>query len=383
MPSKEVMLRIARMKFVHPVSTNEEIAEALFRDGVLKTASTKRVKELIEQAGQWLMREQERLEEIEHNDTEERSLAQKLCDTFPLIDARVVPGGEPTEEGHAPLHPHAKAAAVYFDEVVGEAEDTGDELVVAVSGGETILDMVTSLPDLKRPKVHYYSAAVIGRGRQTLGVAHVAPETNATIAWSRSGKLPGHLCYGTADPYRFDEDRARMTTGAERHEYARRLIASEVERLCRNKSIRDVLEDMSENINMSIAGLGLLLPTALDSKFSGEYVNRISMNYLLHRLGIDLNILAAEGAVGDINYAMFDRKGSGNQAWRFFITAGEGTAHSGPSFYHRLVARGKKVMVIAGVRKEAVLLPAMNARLFNVLVTDSYTANRLLRAVNP
>jgi hypothetical protein len=75
---------------------------------------------------------------------------------------------------------------------------------------------------------------------------------------------------------------------------------------------------------------------------------------------------------------MFDRKGRGNPRWNFFAMPGEGTPYSGVEFYRRLVDQGKRVIVIAGARKWDALVPAINARLFNVLITDAHTAHRLL-----
>jgi hypothetical protein len=64
-----------------------------------------------------------------------------------------------------------------------------EELYVAVLGGQPILDMVSALPDRKRPNVHYYAGGLIGRGTMMRNAPHVGSEANATIAWSRSGRL--------------------------------------------------------------------------------------------------------------------------------------------------------------------------------------------------
>ncbi len=379
MPSNDVMLKIAKMKFLPPVKTNEEIAEILVADRVLKSPNTKKVKELIEKTGEWLIDEQQKLETFRANDnSEEKSLAKKLCETFGLLDARVVPGGKPMRKGYASLARHTAAAAEYIDEAINELEDTDEGAHVLVSGGETILQIVSSLPERGRPGTTFYSAAITERGRKTMAVAHIGPETNTTIAWSRSGKFPLRLCYGTAAPYEIDEDRFHAMKTNERHKYICEQINREITQLCDNQSIRDILDDTDENVNFAIAGLGLLKPTELDTQSGGDYAHRISMNYLLHRYGVDLDTLQKQGAIGDINYAMFDANGKGRPEWRFFITPGEGTDHLGPSFYRRMVERNQKVVVTLGARKESLILPAMQAKLFNVLITDAYTAQRLL-----
>jgi DNA-binding transcriptional regulator LsrR (DeoR family) len=102
------------------------------------------------------------------------------------------------------------------------------------------------------------------------------------------------------------------------------------------------------------------------------------MTGLLKALGVDLDILVSQKAVGDISYNLFDDKGQGRPEWQFFITAGHGSKHTGVDFYRHLVEQGRKVIVMAGIRKEAALRVGLNARLFNVLITDVHTTQRLL-----
>jgi DNA-binding transcriptional regulator LsrR (DeoR family) len=97
MASQELLLRVAKLKF-EDGSNNSEIAEILLKDGTLETESTaqRRVSELVEEAGQWLLDRHKLLFGIEGDKTIEQELGRQLCSKFGLLDARVVPGGEYT-----------------------------------------------------------------------------------------------------------------------------------------------------------------------------------------------------------------------------------------------------------------------------------------------
>jgi DNA-binding transcriptional regulator LsrR (DeoR family) len=91
--------------------------------------------------------------------------------------------------------------------------------------------------------------------------------------------------------------------------------------------------------------------------------------------------LAKEGAVGDLSCCLFNSAGveDPKHNWRFFLTPGHyDPAKRGIAFYRDMVANGKKVIVIAGHRKEMAILAALKGRLFNVLFTDNNTAEWLL-----
>lgn len=138
MASQELLLRVAKLKF-EDGSNNSEIAEILLKDGTLETESTaqRKVGELVEEAGQWLLDRHKLLASMEMDDTLEHNLAKELCSKFRLLEARVVPGGEI----HSPLDyvallkKYARAAADYFDAYASAAEDQGKQLHVSVSGG--------------------------------------------------------------------------------------------------------------------------------------------------------------------------------------------------------------------------------------------------------
>lgn len=378
MADKELLLRAARLKFDEGLHYNE-IAEIFVREKILKPSKNagRHAQELVEEAGRWLLQKQAQLAEIEANPTPEHKLAADLRGKFGLLDARVVPGGEHASTDYvALLKKYARAAADYFDEVADDAEQRQEELHVLVSGGQPILDMVSSLIDRRRDKIYYYAAALIGRGSMTWA-PHVGSETNATVAWSRSGRLPRHLYYATVPPYELDEDNTPPPAKKkQRHEFGREAIREQRKKLLCERFVVEALNPISDKVNMAFAGLGI--PFAPDARNSISQIERLTMTELLRPFGIDPELLAQEGAVGDISYCLFDEKGEGRPSWKFFITAGDRTKYEGVDFYRNMVAQGHKVIVIGGARKEAALRPALKARLFNVLITDAFAARKLL-----
>jgi len=361
--------------------TNQEIADSLFNEGQLTSRNAKKVQEIIDEAGVWLVQEHERLVALEQANSAEIALGSKLREKFGLMDARVVPGGETHTalEYAALVRQYGRVAADYFDELASLAEDRRAELHVAVGGGQTILDMVGSLVDRKRPNVTYYAAGLVGRGRLSRN-AHVNPSTNVTVAWARSGRFPDKLGYGTVPPYDIGPAMFRDLNRREKHNYGRELIEAEIGKLTASRQVGMMLDDLIRNVNVAIAGIGIVQPTGVDANYGDAHGERLALTGLLKPLGIDPELLVEEGAVGDICYSMFDANGNGNQRWEFFLTAGYGSKFSGVEFYRHLVGRDRPVIVSAGHRKESAILPAMKAKLFNVLITDAYTAERLLKA---
>jgi DNA-binding transcriptional regulator LsrR (DeoR family) len=383
MASKELMLRVARMSHESHMK-NQEIADALFEEKLLTSRNARKVQEIIDEAGAWLLQEHERLAEIERAETVESHLAASLCEKFGLIDARVVAAGAThTPPEYAALHrKFGRVAAEYFDKVASEAEDEGEQLNVGIGGGQSALDFVSCLPERTRLNVNFYAFAMIGRGngRQAKFSSHVGPETNTTIAWSRSGRLPKHLYYGTVPPFAIGIKDYCDLNPREAHKYCRELIATQIDGLMAQDNIRRVVDDMNDNINLAIAGIGIVHPTEADEHHGASHIERLCMTGLLKSLGFDTELLTQEGAAGEFCYCLFDAQGKGDPRWKFFLSAGDGTKHTGVDYFRNLVARGKKVIVCAGPRKEAQLRIALDAKLLSVLVTDSHTAETLLKA---
>ena len=310
----------------------------------------------------------------------------------------IVPGGaiESESEYSYLLRKWGFEAAAYLDTLA----DSGQDLQVGVSGGETILEAMTALPNRLRPNVHFYATALIGRGR-LVNASHVDPPINATVGWARSGRLPGHCHYGTVPPY--DRDLG-----------SRRAIAEELSRLATRKPIEHVIRDMDE-INVAFVGLGIVNPGGNNPAFTNSHINRIAMTGLLKPLGITPNDLAKEGAFGDLAYCLFDSEGQENprdaqgnklskEHWRFFLTAGHyDVKRRGVEFYREMVKEseaqtlksilneeiehglsasgtkeGRKVIAIGGAFKEDAILVGLKSKLFNVWFTNEAAARKIL-----
>ena len=211
--------------------------------------------------------------------------------------------------------------ATYFDELCDQALEERKQLFIGVSGGQSILDMVNSLIDRPRSNVHFYAAAMIGRG-SSMATSHVGPEVNATIAWTRSGRFTRQLFYGTVPPYSASRELGDAKDEKQRHTLGRREILKQARILRQTDDVQSALQEMNRNINVAIAGLGL--PTE-DAKLGSKHVQRITMTGLLRPLGIDPAKLADEGAIGDISYNLYDDQGNGDPNWRFFLTVGDGS----------------------------------------------------------
>lgn len=352
MATKDRMLRVAKLAFEDGLNKSE-IAQAMEIDA-------RNVTDLINQAGRWLMVEQERLASIHRETVLHEESAKALRLRWPhLIAARVV-RCNPEMDYAKLLKLWGVVAAEYFDELVDAADDRDDELHVGVSGGETILQMMSALPERKR-NAHFYAAAIIGRGRM-LKSSHVGPETNATLAWARSGNKPGRLHYASVLPYSF---------GKATHKEAKSLLQQQLVEFADYTPVTHFLKDL-EQINVAIAGLGLVNPRSVSS--AGE-IDRVSMTGLLESCGIRAEELEKEGAIGDCSYCLFDANGQSRPDWKFLLTAGYPNTLQ---FYKELVAEGKPVIVIAGPHKLSVLKTALENHFFSVLITDENTATELI-----
>jgi DNA-binding transcriptional regulator LsrR (DeoR family) len=384
------MLRVARW-FYKDGLKQEQIAKALRCD-------VRKVRWLLNAAKQNGI---VRIDIDEQPGEEIESLQNEFLKRYPhLKKVVIVPGGaiESEAEYSYLLRKWGFEAAAYLDTLA----DSGQDLQVGVSGGETILEAMTALPNRLRANVHFYALALIGRGR-LVNASHVDPSINSTVGWARSGRLPGHCHYATVPPY--DRDLG-----------SRRAIADELNRLAARKPIEHVIRDMDE-INVAFVGLGVVNPGGNNPALTNSHINRIAMTGLLKPLGITPNDLAKEGAFGDLAYCLFDSDGQENPRdaqgnklskdhWRFFLTAGHYDAkRRGVEFYRQMVKEseaqtlrsilneeieqglsatgtkeGKKVIAIAGAFKEDAILVGLKGKLFNVWFTNEAAARKIAEA---
>jgi len=283
----------------------------------------------------------------------ERRLANRLRDRFGHLEKVIVVKDQ--EQYGDLLTRWGEEAAKYFDELVAQ----GRPLHVGLSGGETLLSFVNAVTEYPREHVHIYTSALIGRGRLPDKASHVDPLVNATILWTKCGRLPGHCHYATVPPY---------------DALTRNQIADELKALSERQPIREVIDDMN-SINVAFAGLGLVKSN------NPGLANQLTMTGLLEPI-VTRETLLQEGAVGDLAYCFFDQQGGSKKAWDFFITAGYcDPARRGIAFFQQMVSdkkEKKKVIVMAGSFKQAAILPTLKAEAFNVWITDLHTAKSVL-----
>jgi len=238
-------------------------------------------------------------------------------------------------------------AAHYFDKITQRGKHH-----VGISGGETLLKFCESLSSRPRDNIHIHTTALIGRGVLAETASHIDPIVNASILWSRCGRIPGRCHYATVPPYE--------------QGLARDQIAAELRNLAARKPIRDVIKRM-DDITIAFAGLGLVKPIA-----SASEINQLTMTGLLEPV-ISPETLAREGAFADLAYCLLDRSGATQREWSFFLTAGhcdEDESRRGLGFFKRMVKDGKTVVTIAGHRKEDAVCAALKSEAFNVWITD-------------
>jgi DNA-binding transcriptional regulator LsrR (DeoR family) len=354
MASKPILRRVAKMAFEEGL-TNEQIAGRLAEEGTFKNPNTKKVAQLLEEAGRWLLVREDWLSVLER-DTENWELADQLVKAYPCLkDAMVIRLRPAGSDGRwSPLRkptPESEAAE-YLDDFAHTAHDHGETVRIALSGGETVLKVVSNLFPDRRSNVHFYSAALIGRGRM-LSASHVGPETNATIAWLRSGSLPGHLHYGTIAPPEIEiPQKADKKT---RHRAACEGILNETEFFSKLKSVRSVLQDLEE-IDVLVTSFGL-------------------QPDLLKAHGVSPELL--EGVTSDLNYCAFDAAGNPCKGMTFYLTPGY---PNGLEFYRGMVEKQRRVVVVAGLPEQAAIRAALAGKLFNVLITDEEAAAALLQS---
>lgn len=248
-------------------------------------------------------------------------------------------------------------AAKYFDQLVLESS----ELHIGISGGETLLTFANSVREQPRHGVYIHTTALIGRGRLKENSSHIDPLVNATVLWLKCGRLPGHCSYATVPPYD-SIDRAA--------------VSREIDRFAKRPAIEAVLDDMNK-IGVAFVGLGLVNPP----KLGESAVNQLTMTGLLEDI-VSPATLAGEGALADLSCCVFDRSGKTQDKWRFFLTAGHNhpdPERRGVGFFKQMVKDRKKVVVIAGHRKEEAIRAALAAKLFNVWITDENSARLALR----
>jgi DNA-binding transcriptional regulator LsrR (DeoR family) len=238
-------------------------------------------------------------------------------------------------------------------------------LHVGISGGDTLFAVVNAIREEPRPDIHIHTTALIGWGEFERSSEeskeppyHIDPITNATIFWNKAGRKAGRCHYATVPPL--------SGSGKNRPR-------SELERLYEIRPIRKTVDAMKP-IRVAFAGLGIFSPLTRQD----ENKSQLTVATLLPDVAPTKELGAV---VGDMSYTLFDKDGRSRPEWEFFLTAGFGEGRSGLRFYQDMVlseSPRKYVIVIAGMRKHSVLLPALRQKFFNVWITDAESAISVL-----
>ncbi len=314
----------------------------------------------------WLLNEARRLRlvRIDILALAEGDLEARIREKFPHLEKVViVEGGEvkTIKDYEGLLRKWALLAADYFNELY-ERHGRNKPFHVGVTGGSTLFEFVSAVTHLERNNVQIHTTALVGRGRLYKSASHIDPIVNASILWSRCGGS-GICEYATVTPYEFAKP------GPE----ARASVDAELERLARMKPIREVIEAM-DNIDVAFAGVGMVNPKATPA-----LRNRISSWALLQPIVSPQQLEEVEGAVADFSYNLIDAAGTSKEKWRFFLTAGHYSEHTGIGFYKHMVESGKKVVAIAGAHKIPGIKAALAAKAFNVWFTDQHSAEAIAK----
>jgi len=315
----------------------------------------------------WLLAQAEkhRIVNFHIHQTIDSDLEHRIKKLYPHVQRVLLVPGYPVETGaqYAELlKRYAAVTAKYFDELLDYAED--QPIHVGVTGGETTLEFVNAVPERIRKNLYIHTTALVSRGRLQKSGSHIEPSVNASILWSRSGRIPGRCEYATVSPYRIEKNARNK----------RASVAEELRVLAESSPIRDVIHAM-DGIDIAFAAIGLVDPGDVPP----IQKNRITTTSVLKSI-VTLKELMEEGAVADLSYCLFDKDGNSRDDWTFFLSAGHYAADEkrrGLGFFKQMVADGKKVIVPAGPYKLAAIKIGLKAKLFNVLITDEDTARKV------
>lgn len=350
-PNTADMLEVARLYYVKDIA-KQKIARRFGIDG-------RTVNRLLDEA------RKRRLVRIDILAMDESGLGAKLKAKHKhLHDVFLVESGpvKTALQYDEILRKLALVAADVFNDA-WERHPSNKALHVGVSGGETLLAFANAVPELERKNVYVHSLAIVGHGRLQNSAVHILPLVNASTLWLRNGRIPAMLEYATIEPFPL------MEPGPE----ARAKAETELDRIEKHKSIREVVQDMN-HVDIAFAGLGVVKPP---KDATAAMKSRLTIMGLLQSI-VTADQLESEGAVADLAYNIMDATGRTKEKWRFFITAGHYSEHPGIRFFQDMVnTPGKKVVVIAGPHKVEAIKAGLAAKAFNVLISDSHSVSQI------
>jgi len=317
----------------------------------------------------WLLAQAEKFQivNIQIHQTVESELEHQIRKLFPDVQRVLLVPGEHVETAPQYLEMqrrYAIATAKYFDELVDHHK--GGSLHVGVSGGETVLEIVSAVPERLRKNLYIHVTSLMGRGPLQKSGNQIEPAVNASILWSRSGLVPGHCQYATVLPYTIQKP------GTE----ARKSVAAELRALSESQPIRAVIDAMDR---IQVAFLGISMVNA--GRAPAALQNRVAVSAILQSI-VSRKDLESEGAIAATSSWVFDEDGNSRDDWNFFLSAGhfaKDEKRKGLGFFKQMVQDGKKVIVAGGPFKVPGIRAALKGKMFNVLVTDEVSAQQIAR----
>lgn len=207
---------------------------------------------------------------------------------------------------------------------------------VGLAGGVTLHEVVEAL-DTKPRQIQLYPLALVGRGPE---LEHVDSVFLVTALYFKSRPAAKAFVVGVPP---LPQSRVKA------QKFAASLL-TEVD------EVREVYQ-AARDVDVAFIGLGTLPPERGMLKEFGK-------------VGLDLKTLKGKGAVGMLNYNYFD--GRGDQIGEYFLTLSVQDLKD-----MSRSAEKKVVLVSGGLHKFDALKVTLNTRMFNTLITDHRTAQKL------
>jgi len=261
-------------------------------------------------------------------------LAGRLIDRYLLRDAVVVPTGE-LENLKEDL---GRAGATYFERVIGSGAKVG------VSCGTTLFYLIKHLREGSTKGLHIYPLAA----ETTLSFVDIS--FNTLVGMMTAKYRP--IATGYALPAQL-----LKATGTNRNAH---------DSFLNDPDIRKIFKE-SHDVDIALVGIG-----GLDPQTPG-------FSELAMREGVSTKRLQKLGVAGEFNYQPFDKGGRplSDPTIASLMNRFIGVPLS--RFQELSELHGRLVVAVAGgPKKLGPIQSALAGRLFNVLITDQDTANKLL-----
>jgi len=251
-------------------------------------------------------------------------LETQLRTRFGISEAIVV---ECTEDREGAIMARIGEAAAHFLEATLQS----DEIVGVSSWSETILRMVDNIHPMKGSRAKYVVQTLGGMGDPRV-------QTHANQLTTRLAKLTG------AEPHLLSAPGVAQSREA-------KLI------LLGDAYIRETM-DLFGKITLSIVGIGAMEPSSMLARSGNVFSSR------------ELAEVAEAGGVGDISLRFFDVQGG-------FVKTPLDERVIGMSLEE--LSKTDRVMALAGGQsKTAAIQGALRAGVIDILITDKFTAERLV-----